>query len=205
MADGVPLTTTVPLTGNYLLTGCLIGVAAAIIKESKKEKKDNTKSLFMGGIITNLVTGITEPLVFPYVFAAPVLYILAVVTMFVGEYIIYFLNVTVGISYCGGLVDFLIYGVLQNASHWWMLPFIAAALGVVTYSLGRLLIRKLHLNLPGQEGFETQETVGKEGVGSRTGKFGRADIRCSGRKRKYRRNRCLCHKVESTVKRKSKN
>lgn len=162
MADGVPLTTTVPLTGNYLLTGCLIGVAAAIIKESKKEKKDNTKSLFMGGIITNLVTGITEPLVFPYVFAAPVLYILAVVTMFVGEYIIYFLNVTVGISYCGGLVDFLIYGVLQNASHWWMLPFIAAALGVVTYSLGRLLIRKLHLNVPGQEGFETQETVEKK-------------------------------------------
>ena len=157
MADGVPLTTTVPLTGNYLLTGCLIGVAAAIIKEAKKERKDNTKSLFMGGIITNLVTGITEPLVFPYVFAAPLLYVMAVVMMFVGEYLIYFLNVTVGISYCGGLVDFLIYGVLQNASHWWMLPFISAAFGVITYFLGRLMIRKMHLNVPGQEGFETQD------------------------------------------------
>lgn len=157
MADGVPFTTTVPLTGNYLLTGCLIGVAAAIIKEAKKERKDNTKSLFMGGIITNLVTGITEPLVFPYVFAAPLLYVMAVVMMFVGEYLIYFLNVTVGISYCGGLVDFLIYGVLQNASHWWMLPFISAAFGVITYFLGRLMIRKMHLNVPGQEGFETQD------------------------------------------------
>ena len=165
MADGVPLTTTVPLTGNYILTGCLIGVACAIIKEADIRKKDATKSLFMGGIITNLFTGITEPLVFPYVFASPVLYGLAVFFMFLGEFVVYFLNVTVGISYCGGLVDFLIYGVLQNASNWWMLPFISALFGGMVFFLARFMIKKFHLSVPGQANFdsdEADEVQGKE-------------------------------------------
>ncbi len=154
LADGVPLTTTVPLTGNYILTGTLIGVALAIVKEAVSSKKEETKSLFMGGIVTNLFTGITEPLVFTYVFAAPILYWVAVGFMFLGELVVYFLNVTVGISFCGGLVDFLIYGVLQNASRWYLLPFISAAFGFLAYITARFLIRKFHLNVPGQEGFE---------------------------------------------------
>lgn len=108
IADGVPLTTTVPLMGNYLFTGTCIAVVLAIIKEATPENKDKTKSLFTGGIVTNFVTGITEPLFFPFVFSAPILYFLAVVFMFVGEIIVYFLNITVGISYCGGIVDFII-------------------------------------------------------------------------------------------------
>ncbi len=166
LADGVPLTTTVPLTGNYILTGTLIGVALAIIKEAIPSRKEDTRSLFMGGIVTNLFTGITEPLVFPYVFAAPILYWTAVGFMFLGELVVYFLNVTVGISFCGGLVDFLIYGVLQNASGWYLLPFIAAAFGFLAYMTARFLIRRFHLNVPGQEGFEEdglQESAKNEG------------------------------------------
>lgn len=161
LADGVPLTTTVPLTGNYILTGTLIGVALAMIKEAIPSKKEDTKSLFMSGIITNLFTGITEPLVFPYVFAAPILYWTAVGYMFLGELVVYFLNVTVGISFCGGLVDFLIYGVLQNASGWYLLPFIAAGFGFLAHITARFLIRKFHLVVPGQAGFEDDvaETV----------------------------------------------
>lgn len=160
LADGVPLTTTVPLTGNYILTGTLIGVALAIVKEAIPSKKEDTKSLFMGGIVTNLFTGITEPLVFTYVFAAPILYWVAVGFMFLGELVVYFLNVTVGISFCGGLVDFLIYGVLQNASGWYLLPFIAAAFGFLAYLTARFLIRRFHLNVPGQEGFD-EESAGE--------------------------------------------
>lgn len=157
MADGVPLTTFVPLTANYLLSGVLIGVALAIIKEANAEQKESTKSLFSGGIITNLFTGITEPLFFPYVFSAPLLYGVAVVVLFFGEWAVYFLNSAVGISYCGGLVDFLIYGVLQNAHNWFLVPVICIILGVMTYWPSRFLIRKLHLNVPGQESFSSNE------------------------------------------------
>ncbi|RGX61508.1 hypothetical protein DXA75_13245 [Thomasclavelia ramosa] len=157
IADGVPLTTTVPLMGNYLFTGTCIAVVLAIIKEATPENKDKTKSLFTGGIVTNFVTGITEPLFFPFVFSAPILYFLAVVFMFVGEIIVYFLNITVGISYCGGIVDFIIYGVLQNANNWYLTPVVAIILGAVTYVCARFLIRRFHLNVPGQECFEDSD------------------------------------------------
>ncbi|MFT9098207.1 glucose PTS transporter subunit IIA [Liquorilactobacillus sp.] len=153
LSDGVPLTTTIPLCANYVLTGVLIGTTLAIVKEAVPSKKKDTKSLFSGGIITNLFTGITEPLVFPFVFSAPILYFMSLVFLFVGEWIIYLLNCTVGISYSGGLVDFIIYGILQNANNWFLVPIVAAFVGSGSYFMGRLLIRKLSLNVPGQVAF----------------------------------------------------
>lgn len=158
LSEGVPLTTTLPMAGNYILSGALIGTAFAIIKEAKDSQQESTKSLFMGGIMTNLFTGITEPLFFPYVFAAPILYVTLLAFVLIGEVIIYVLNCTVGISYAGGLVDFFIYGVLQNANNWFLIPVIAVVIGFIVYQVQRIMIRKFHLNVPGQEGFKSEES-----------------------------------------------
>lgn len=157
MADGVPLTTYIPLTANYLYIAVLIGITYAIIREAKKEQQAETKSLFMGGIVTGLVTGISEPLFFPWVFSAPILYGVGILIVFLGEWITLFLNSAVGISYCGGLVDFLIYGVMMNANNWFLVPIICLVLGFVAYFIGRFLIKRLHLNVPGQECFDVTE------------------------------------------------
>lgn len=157
LSEGTELTTTVPLTANYLLGAALIGISIAFIKKAQANKVEETKSLLMGGIFTNLLTGITEPIFFTFVFSAPILYIIMALVVYAGEYLIYFLKTTVGTGYSGGLMDFFIYGVLQGAHNWWILPIVCLVIGVIMYCITAFLIKKRHLDVPGQESYTSFE------------------------------------------------
>jgi PTS system D-glucosamine-specific IIC component len=157
MADGVPLTTTAMLTGNYTLAALLVGLACAFISEAKPQNKEKTRSLLSGGIFTVIMTGITEPISFTYLFMCPPLYLLTSFFSAVCVLIINAVQTNVGTGYCGGVMDFIIYGLLQQAHNWWLLPILCLVIGFAYYVLARFLIRTFHLMVPGQE--EEEETV----------------------------------------------
>jgi PTS system maltose and glucose-specific IIC component len=107
----------------------------------------------LSAALTAFVTGITEPLEFAFMFCAPLLYGVHIVLTGVAFMLTHILQITVGQTFSGGLIDFLLFGVLQgNAKTNWLLML---PLGVVMFCLYyfsfRFLIQWRHLNTPGRE------------------------------------------------------
>ena len=77
LRDGVPLTAGLFMTGRFpIMMFALPAAALAMYQEAKPERKALIKGLLLSGALTTFVTGITEPLEYAFLFAAPVLYII---------------------------------------------------------------------------------------------------------------------------------
>jgi len=137
-----------------LMIGGWPAAALAMYHVARKERKDDVKGLLFGSSITSIVTGITEPIEFTVLFASPFLFygvhsILAGLSVVMVEW----LNAGVGFTFSGGLIDFIIYGILPgNARTNWMnliIPIILWA--ILYYVIFRFSIQKFNLKTPGTE------------------------------------------------------
>jgi PTS system D-glucosamine-specific IIC component len=61
------------------------------------------------------------------------------------------LNVKIGMTFSGGLIDFLLFGVLPNRTAWWWVIIVGLVLAVIYYFGFRFAIRKWDLKTPGRE------------------------------------------------------
>lgn len=156
LADGVPLTTFYGISYSYINGALLIGVAFAILKEAKPENYEKTKSIMSSAILVNLLTGISEPIVFSFALQCYPLYLLLSVFVALGAPLMKFLSIQVGTGFCGGLMDYFIYGVLQNAHNWWLGVIICPIIGFLFYKLCRFLIRKFDLKTLGRYDDDTE-------------------------------------------------
>ncbi|MBR9930324.1 PTS transporter subunit EIIC [Enterococcus sp. 079] len=80
---------------------------------SKKNRKKNG-GLYFGRALTSFLTGITEPVEYMFLFVAPWLYVIHAFLDGLSFYFADILNIRVGNSFSGGLIDFLLFGVLQR-------------------------------------------------------------------------------------------
>lgn len=132
-------------------TTFMIAVALAIIASSRPEYRKKTVGLFSAGIFTAALTGISEPIMFSYLFVCPPLF--ALHCLFHGYSPIFakLSDMHVGTGFCGGLMDFIVYGILQGneVSHW-MRGFIFVPLfGGLCFVTCYLFIKVFHLHVPG--------------------------------------------------------
>ena len=108
----------------------LPAAALAIYRTSPPEKKAKVKALMIAGVAASIVSGITEPLEFSFMFIAPPLYLFHALMGGLSFMLMSACNVIIG-NTGGGLIDFLIWGVFQPGSHWyWVLitgPFFSVA------------------------------------------------------------------------------
>ena len=161
----------------------LPGAALAMYHCAKPEKKRAAGGLLLSASLTCIATGITEPIEFSFLFVAPLLFVVQVLLAGTAYMIAHILNIAVGLTFSGGLLDLILFGVLQgNAKTDW-LRIIPA--GVVYfflyYVIFRFLIRKFEFKTPGREDDEedvklyTKADVKarrSEGVGTRAGAVG---------------------------------
>lgn len=131
----------------------LPGAALAMYRCAKPEKKKAAGGLLLSAALTCMFTGITEPIEFSFIFAAPILFAVQVVLAGSAYMIAHILNVAVGLTFSGGLLDLFIFGILQGeAKTSWM--YIIPA-GIVYfflyYFIFTILIKKLNLKTPGRE------------------------------------------------------
>jgi PTS system D-glucosamine-specific IIC component len=158
LTDHVALTTTYPLTTAYMSTGAFIGFGIAFVRLAKSANKERTKSLVYSTLSTNVLTGITEPFAFSFLFSCFPLYICySVLNVVFGAIATYVFKIHMGTGYAGGILDFVIYGPLQGAQNWYFLPLVIVLYAVVAYFVARYFIVKRHAKLPGQE--PIKETV----------------------------------------------
>lgn len=152
LRDGVEFTAGTFMTGKYpfMMFG-LPAAALAMYHEARPEKKKLVAGIFLTGALTSFLTGITEPLEFTFLFVAPVLFIVHSILAGFSFMIMHLLNVKIGVSFSGGFIDFLLFGVFPNRTDWWLVIIVGLIFVIVYYFGFRFIIRKLDLKTPGRE------------------------------------------------------
>ncbi|MBR3893600.1 MAG: PTS transporter subunit EIIC [Clostridia bacterium] len=131
----------------------LPGAALAIYTCAKDTKKKVTGSLLLSAALTSMLTGITEPIEFTFLFVAPILYVIHSILAGLSYMLMHLLNVGVGMTFSGGLIDLTLFGILQgNAkTNWIMIPLVGVIYFAIYFFLFRFLIRKMNYKTPGRE------------------------------------------------------
>lgn len=134
----------------------LPGAALAMYQAAKPEKKKAAGGLLISAALTAMLTGITEPIEFTFIFVAPFLYAIHSVLAGAAYMLMHILNVGVGMTFSGGIIDLVLFGILPGASKtsWYWIPVVGAGYFAVYYFLFRYLIVKFDLKTPGREDSE---------------------------------------------------
>lgn len=152
LKDGAPLTAGLFMTGRFpIMMFALPALGLAIYHEAKPENREVIKGLLISGALTSALTGITEPIEYSFLFAAPLLFFVHAIFYASSFVVMSLLNVHVGHPFAGGGIDFVINGVLPGRTAWWLVPIVGMCYAVVYYFGGRFLIRKFNLRTPGRE------------------------------------------------------
>lgn len=131
----------------------LPGACLAMYHCVPKAKRKLVGGLFLGAAITSFITGITEPIEFMFLFVAPWLYVVHAFFDGVSFFIADILNISIGNTFSGGLIDFTLFGVLQGNSktNWIYVLIVGAIWFVLYYFTFRFLITKFNVITPGRE------------------------------------------------------
>lgn len=147
----------------------LPGAALAMYKVAKPEKKEAVAGLLLSAALTSMLTGITEPLEFTFLFVAPLLYAIHCIFAGLAYMLMHVFGVGVGMTFSGGLIDMFLFGILQgNAKTSWVwIVVVGAAYFVVYYLLFSFLIRKMDLKTPGRDDNEEVKLYRRSDVDAR--------------------------------------
>ncbi|MDR6109558.1 PTS system maltose and glucose-specific IIC component [Paenibacillus sp. SORGH_AS338] len=131
----------------------LLGAALAIYHTARPERKKVVGGLMLSAALTSFLTGITEPLEFAFLFVAPFLYVIHAVFDGFAFMLAHIFQITIGQTFSGGLIDFILFGILQgNAkTNWIYVPIIGVVWFALYYFTFRFLIVKFNLKTPGRE------------------------------------------------------
>ncbi|WP_062352722.1 glucose-specific PTS transporter subunit IIBC [Bacillus kwashiorkori] len=165
--DGIEnLTAGTFMVGKYpfMMFG-LPAAALAIYQEARPEKKKVVGGLMASAALTSFLTGITEPLEFSFLFVAPVLFGIHAIFAGLSFMTMHLLNVKIGMTFSGGLIDFILFGVLNPQTNWWWVIPVGLVFSVIYYFGFRFAIRKFNLKTPGRE----VEEEGKSNVAEQQG------------------------------------
>lgn len=154
----------------------LPGAALAMYTCAKPQNKKTVGSLLLAAALTAFLTGITEPIEFTFLFVAPALYVIhAVLAGFT----------LLATNLCGaafltptghGLINYIIYGVLQGTrTHWWLLPIIGVICFFAYFVVFTFVIKKFDFKTPGRE--EDPSTIALHGKKETRQKLGVKSIK----------------------------
>lgn len=154
--DGAMLTAGTFMTGKFpfMMFG-LPAAAYAMYKEARPEKKKLVAGIMFSAALTSFLTGITEPIEFTFLFVAPALFAVHAVFAGFSFMLMHLLNIKIGMTFSGGVIDFLLFGVLPGRTQWWLVIPIGIGFAFIYYWGFRFAIRKFNLKTPGREIDET--------------------------------------------------
>ncbi|WP_246943112.1 glucose-specific PTS transporter subunit IIBC [Bacillus pinisoli] len=157
--EGAELTAGTFMTGKFpfMMFG-LPAAALAIYHEARKENKKLVAGIMGSAALTSFLTGITEPIEFSFLFVAPVLFGIHAIFAGFSFMVMHLLNVKIGMTFSGGVIDYLLFGVLPGRTDWWLVIPVGLVFAVIYYFGFRFAIRKFNLKTPGREDVSESST-----------------------------------------------
>ncbi len=152
LKDGVTFTAGTFMTGKFpfMMFG-LPAAALAIYHEARPEKKVMVAGIMGSAALTSFLTGITEPIEFTFLFVAPLLFGIHCVFAGLSFMTMHILNVKIGMTFSGGVIDYLLFGVIPNRTDWWLVIPVGLVFALIYYFGFRFAIRTWDLKTPGRE------------------------------------------------------
>ena len=152
----------------------LPGAALAMYHCAKPEKKKAAGGLLLSAALTAFLTGITEPLEFTFIFVALPMYAVHCVLAGLSFMLMHILNVGVGMTFSGGLIDLVLFGAMQgNAkTHWIWVVVVGAVYFVLYYLIFRFMISKFDYKTPGRDDAEEVKLYTRADVNTRSAASG---------------------------------
>lgn len=142
------------MSGKFpLMIFGLPGAALAMYRTAKPEKKEAVAGLLLSAALTSMLTGITEPLEFTFLFVAPLLYVIHCIFAGFAYMLMHVFHVGVGMTFSGGFIDMFLFGIMQgNAkTNWIRIVIVGICYFAVYYFLFSFLIKTMDLKTPGRE------------------------------------------------------
>lgn len=134
----------------------LPAAALAIYRTSPEDKKTKVKALMIAGVAACFVSGVTEPLEFAFMFIAPPLFLFHALMGGISFGLMSLLGVGIG-NTGGGVIDFIIYGVMVPGSKWYLVLLVGAFMAAAYYFVFQWYFRKKRLSIDVNEGFEEED------------------------------------------------
>lgn len=140
------------MTGKFpfMMFG-LPAAALAIYHEARPEKKVVVGGLMASAALTAFLTGITEPIEFSFLFVAPVLFGIHAIFAGLSFMTMHLLNVKIGMTFSGGLIDYILFGLINPQTNAWLVIPVGLAFALIYYFGFRFAIRTFNLKTPGRE------------------------------------------------------
>lgn len=122
-------------------------------KTARPEKKKAVGGLLLSAALTSMITGITEPIEFTFLFVAPAMYAVHCVLTGISFMLMHMLNVGVGTTFSGGVIDLTLFGILQgnDKTNWIWIVIVGLAYAVIYYFVFYFMIKKFNYKTPGRE------------------------------------------------------
>ncbi|WP_085505591.1 glucose-specific PTS transporter subunit IIBC [Thalassobacillus devorans] len=152
LRDGVEFTAGTFMVGKFpfMMFG-LPAAALAIYHTARPERKKVVGGIMASAALTSFLTGITEPIEFSFLFVAPLLFGIHAVFAGLSFMTMSLLDVKIGQTFSGGLIDFILFGILPNRTDWWWVIIVGLIFSVIYYFGFRWAILKFNLATPGRE------------------------------------------------------
>ncbi len=147
----------------------LVGACLAMYHTAKPENRKRVAGLLLSAALTSFLTGITEPIEFSFLFIAPVLYVIHALFDGLAFMIAHILHITIGQTFSGGLIDFILFGILQGESktNWLYVPLVGLPWFCLYYATFRFVITRFNFKTPGREDSTTQNIAAVMDAGER--------------------------------------
>lgn len=127
------------------------GAALAMYQSARPEKRKMAGGLLMSAVICSVLTGVTEPMEFSFMFLAPGLFFVHAFLTGISGFLCAVLPFRVGFNFSAGLMDYFLSLNAPMAENPWLLWPIGLAFGILYYIVFRFCIRKFDLQTPGRE------------------------------------------------------
>ena len=129
----------------------LPAAALAMYTTARSENKKIIGGILLSAALTSIITGVTEPIEFAFMFVAWPLYILHAILTGISLAICNALDIHLGFSFSAGAIDFALNSTAPAANKAWLLIPIGLVYAVIYYFSFRWVITKWNLRTPGRE------------------------------------------------------
>lgn len=158
------------MSGKFpLMIFALPGAALAMYHCADSKKKKVAGGLLLSAALTSMLTGITEPIEFTFLFVAPMLYVIHCIFAGLAYMLMHIFNVGVGMTFSGGLIDLSLFGILQgnDKTNWIWIVIIGIIFFIVYYFMFGFIIKKFDLKTPGRDDNEEVKLYTREDVNNK--------------------------------------
>ena len=137
----------------------LPGAALAMYHTAYPAQKKMAAGLLLTASLCSVLTGVTEPLEFAFMFLAPGLFLLHAILMGISMYICAALPFRIGFNFSAGLMDyFMCLNAPMTQNPGLLLP-VGLLFGLLYYIVFRFCILHFHLKTPGREASEKENEI----------------------------------------------